>query len=41
MNIPLWGLFLRVTTRKSLGSVSFCRDGILYRPLRVQILKQN
>jgi len=41
MNIPFWGLFLRLTTRKSLGNASFCRDGILCRPLRVQILKQN
>lgn len=40
MNIPVWGLFLRVTTRKSLWNVSFCKDEILFRPLRVQILKQ-
>jgi len=39
MNIPLWGLFLRVTASKSLWNVSFCRDGILLRPLLVQILK--
>ena len=39
MNIPLRGLFLRVTARKSLGNFSFCRDGILCCPWRVQILK--